>query len=441
MDILRPMLELTSVLPSAVVCYLPMKGHLKIRCWKLVLLGIPALLLWAALGGVVCWRYGLDDKVWMLPSLAAAAPFFCKTIKLSAWKSGSVFLAVCAVMSCVSNLAIAADALLAPNNHSPWLTLPAAGIYVLMCWALVGAVWYPSTHASRWLLSEMEMPGTWYVFWMLPVAFVGLNVVIRPRHYETLYTNRMMTVFPVVVLALLVLMLFCYFMFYLLARGLGKNIRLQQENNFLQLQAAQYRALRQTISEVRQARHDLHHHINALSALAERGDLEGLRKYLAPWNNKETLQELSLCQNPAVDAVASYYAGHFQQREITFSCRLELPEQLPVAEMDVCVVLSNLLENALEASENLPAEQRQVSVQGGMHEGNIVLLWVENPYEGTVTETDGKFESSKRQGLGVGLQSVRQIAGKNGGTCQFFYDGGRFRANVMLRGNATLTPK
>ncbi|MCI9576967.1 MAG: GHKL domain-containing protein [Clostridiales bacterium] len=437
MEILRPMLELIVILPSAVLCYLPMKDHLKIPWWKLALWGLPALLVWAAAGGAVCWSCGWRSSLWLLPSLLVLAPLVCRTAKLSVWKSGSIVLAVCGVMSCIKNLAIFSDALLAPDNRSPWLTLPAAGIYVLMCWALVGLLWYPSTHAARWLLQEMEMPGTWYVFWILPVTFVGLNLFLYPMDYATLYTNRMMMIYPVVVLALLGLMLFCYGLFYVLARGLGKNMRLQQENDFLQLQAAQYRALRQTISEVRQARHDLHHHIHALSALAERGDLDGLRKYLAPWQSKNPLRELSFCRNPAVDAVVNYYAMRFQEREVSFSCRLQLPEQLPVAEMDVCVVLSNLLENALEANEKLPCEQRNVSLHSEMHEGNIVLLWVENPYEGTITETDGKFQSGKRQGTGVGIQSVRQIAGKNGGTCQFAYDQGRFRANVMLRGDNT----
>ena len=64
----------------------------------------------------------------------------------------------------------------------------------------------------------------------------------------------------------------------------------------------------------------------------------------------------------------------------------------------------------------------------------MVLLSVENNYDGEVTEKNGTFLSSKRPGEGIGLQAVRHIAEKDGGYCLFLYGDGIFCANVMLRG-------
>lgn len=60
--------------------------------------------------------------------------------------------------------------------------------------------------------------------------------------------------------------------------------------------------------------------------------------------------ELELCDNALVDAVASHYGMLYRKHGIPFSFELDLPAELPVSKIDLCSVLSNLLENALEAS-------------------------------------------------------------------------------------------
>ena len=78
-------------------------------------------------------------------------------------------------------------------------------------------------------------------------------------------------------------------------------------------------------------------------------------------------------------------------------------------------------------------ERRRTNVQARIHSGHMVLLSVENAYDGEVREKDGILLSSKRLGEGVGLQSVRHTAEKNGGYSRFHYGDGIFTANVILR--------
>ena len=68
-----------------------------------------------------------------------------------------------------------------------------------------------------------------------------------------------------------------------------------------------------------------------------------------------------------------------------------------------------------------------------LHAGRLLLIEVENAYDGEVREKDGVFRSSKRKGNGVGIQSVRHIAEKTGGASTFTYQDGVFSAKVMLR--------
>ena len=132
--------------------------------------------------------------------------------------------------------------------------------------------------------------------------------------------------------------------------------------------------------------------------------------------------------------------AQLERESIPFCTQIDLPEKLPVDEMDMCLVLSNLLENALEASLRASGGNRQISVEAYMHSDRLVLIQVSNSYEGEIREKQSVFRSSKRKGNGVGIQSVRRIAQKKGGGSTFAYDSSTFTAKVMLRGGGPVPP-
>ena len=103
----------------------------------------------------------------------------------------------------------------------------------------------------------------------------------------------------------------------------------------------------------------------------------------------------------------------------------------------MCLVLSNLLENALEASLRTAPERRQIRITAYLHAERLLLIEVENAFDGEIKEKDGVFRSSKRRGNGVGIQSVRHIAEKTGGASTFTYQDGSFSAKVMLRAKSS----
>ena len=113
---------------------------------------------------------------------------------------------------------------------------------------------------------------------------------------------------------------------------------------------------------------------------------------------------------------------------------IDLPECLPVDEINLCLVLSNLLENALEASLRTAPARRRIKLTAYLHGNSLALIQVENTYDGVIREKGGVFQSSKRKGDGVGLQSVRHIAEKSGGVSTVTYQDGLFCAKVMLCG-------
>ncbi len=434
-DIIRPMLELSVVLPGTLLAYLPMKHHLCLKPAKLALILAPPLIVLCICGGALCWYLNVRTH-WVQLALVAVATFvYIHTLDVSRWKSVNVVLAICAVFACLSSVARAINAMYTADSTAVWYCIEGSLIYNAMCFAFVGIAWYPASHAVVELLDDEGIAQTWYSFWILPLVFIGLNLFMVPVNPGILFQGRIMQGYIVISLALLAILGLFYALFYVMARNLTKNDQLRQENQFLSMQQARYDNLRGAIEETCHARHDLRHHFTQLSAMAENGDLDRIKTYLSNAQSKIPNLEMHFSDNRAVDSVIGHYCASAQRDSVPFLAQIDLPEELPVDEMDVCLVLSNLLENALEASIKLHPGVRYIKAEAYMHSMRLMLISVENAFDGQIREKDGVFRSSKRKGNGVGIQSVRRIAEKNDGGSSFRYDDGIFSAKVMLRGN------
>lgn len=437
-DLLRPILELTVVFPGLLLAYFPVRSYLKQSSAKLAVWEMPLLFGLCLGGGLFCYHFGLSTAFPLLLITIVTIFLYLKTLRLSLWKSGTIALAVCAVFACLNSLsravgtAITIRMQLPPDK--PWFCFGACIFYNAVCWLITAAAYYPATHAVRAMVEDDNFAQTWYVFWVLPMVFILLNLFITPRYQITLRIGRVLQVYIVMSIALLFLLFLFNTIFLLMANSLNKNARLQQENQFLSMQQQRYESLKTAIDEARQARHDMRHQLNQISALAETGDLDGLKAYLAKTAARIPDLDMNFCENRAADSVAGYYCALAKREGVPFCAKLDLPQVLPVDEIDLCLVLSNLLENAFEASLRTAPARRRIELTAYLHGNSLALIQVENTYDGVIREKGGVFQSSKRKGDGVGLQSVRHIAEKSGGVNTVTYQDGLFCVKVMLCG-------
>lgn len=436
-DLLRPMMELTVLIPGMQLAYLPLRSYLKQNPHKLFLWMGPLLILIILLGSLICVHFRISTVPVILLISAVLAVIYTRTLSVSLWRSGSVALAVCSVFSCTNSLIQAINAILAgsPENLSqtPWFCLQASFIYNLICWIIVLITWYPAVHSTREFLEEEQNSRMWYFFWIQPILFIGINVFMIPSQKETFYIGRILQGYLLIVFTLLAILISFYAMFLLMANSLSKNVRLQRENQFLSMQQSRYESLRTTIEETRHARHDLRHHCIQLSALANEGNIEEIKKYLSNAQKKIPNVDMRFSKNRSVDSVIGHYCALAKQENIPFLAQIDLPEILAVDEIDLCLVLSNLLENALEASLLVEPSLRQISIQAYLSSGHFLLVQTENRFSGEIRQKNGIFQSSKRKGAGIGIQSVRRTAERNNGSSSFTVEDQTFRAKVMFR--------
>lgn len=435
-DMLRPVLELSVIIPGILLTYLPVKGYLRQTPLKLTSWLLPLLLGICIFGGAVCCAFHFPTRWVLFPLLPVIMLIYHKTLKISVWKSVSIFLAVFAVFACINSLSRAVNALITADLHTEnelWFHTGAGIFYNVICLLFVLAAWYPARHRVQTMIADENFAQTWYVFWILPVIFIGVNLFMIPKYRSTLYTGRVLQCYIVLSLVLLIVLLLFYAMFLMMAVSLNRNARLQQENHLLSLQQERYKNLCMAIEEAKQARHDIRHHFVQLSALAEQGDMEKIKKYLLAATGKISDCNLHFCENQAVDSVFGYYSTLAKRENIPFHALVSLPADLSIDEIDLCLVFSNLLENAIQASVKTEPARRKINVEVYPHHNHLLLIHVENTFDGKIQQKNNIFQSSKHSGNGIGIESVRHITDKNGGACDFTYEDGIFSAKIMLR--------
>ena len=177
------------------------------------------------------------------------------------------------------------------------------------------------------------------------------------------------------------------------------------------------------LEHMRRLRHDLRHYLQITQGQPEAAGLADL--------SAEILDRPMACgENWAIDALVSHYQGQAEALGFQSDLRLALPSCPSCLLPDLCLVLSNLLENALEALQREGGgwlRARCVSTQG------YVSLVVGNTSTAPLRAVNGRYLSSKSAGrYGIGLATVQDIAHKYGGRAEFFADGSQFRASVFL---------
>ena len=366
--------------------------------------------------------------------MALAFVLFRRALKPNVSVSQSIllFLSPATVAAVALMLSVCLNARREVTNVQPIYLLSTVllnlGIESLLAivYALVAVPWL------RWLLREYQVERVWRVVSPIPAICIAFIIFIMPQDPATVLVNRMQRVSIVALLMAMMAMLLLLYQFYRMAQESVRNLTLIQENQMLELESRRYAQLREYMAQTRRLRHDFRQHLHVIVGLTESGKMEELRAYLKEYESEFVDAHATFCANGAMDAIAGYYAATAAQKNIPLAWQLNLPEKLPMREADLCMVLGNLLENALHASQKLPPEQRQVKVMARMLSPAMLGLLVENRYVGVLKRQQGTLHSTKHDGMGIGLVSIQTAVSRYGGSMTVETENCLFRVNILL---------
>jgi len=209
-----------------------------------------------------------------------------------------------------------------------------------------------------------------------------------------------------------------------------------------------YRKMNEQYDVLKVMRHDYKFHLNTALDMLRRGETEKSDEYLRGLQNQlEEKELLNFCENPVINSLIADYAGKCRGLNIDFNVSIKIPRDFIIQNYEICIVLGNLLENAVEACKKLdPAEERQIKLVVKPQEEQLAIM-VRNTYNGEVIKDGEKFVSTKDSAVydgaahvsnhicGIGLESVMAVAGSYGGMFHVKHDSKWFNVFVVWKQN------
>ncbi|MPM94669.1 hypothetical protein SDC9_141817 [bioreactor metagenome] len=163
----------------------------------------------------------------------------------------------------------------------------------------------------------------------------------------------------------------------------------------------------------------------------ERGETGEAAALLQSQNQPTPIISRAFCENPAVNAAVCHYAGLAEQAGIPAEITLDISDNLNVDALELSMVVSNLMENAIQACERLPKNQIPYLRFTCRSVGRL-LLEMENPCaEGTVLDESG-YPAACAEGHGIGSKSVVAFAKKYDGELLYKIEKGVFRVRLLV---------
>ncbi len=217
--------------------------------------------------------------------------------------------------------------------------------------------------------------------------------------------------------------LFCILFSY---KKLQQNFRLSTEISLLEQQE---HSLNQYVEEAKARydrtksfRHDIRNHIAVVKKLLQSEKLEEAVTYMEDMDDMaEKMSFPCSTNNPVVDILVGNKLGIAKSMGIDVGCSLLLPYPCSIKDIDICIVLSNALDNAIHAVKSLDVGTEKYIRVSGRIQGDFLMMEIENSFQGK-----GVFKK------GTGLLNVNAVAEKYGGAMSIETRGKVFVLHVLL---------
>ena len=179
-------------------------------------------------------------------------------------------------------------------------------------------------------------------------------------------------------------------------------------------------------------RHDYHNHIQAMLALIDKP--QEMKEYLLMLNDDlTTVDTVIKTGNVMVDAILNSKLSLIKSREISVNAKAIVPPMLEVSQIDLCAIIGNLLDNAMEACLRIEAkEKRFIRVFIGILKGQLYIS-ITNSMGNSINKNGSAYVSSKTDTeSGLGLMRIDRLADKYQGFVNRKHEDDIFATEIML---------
>lgn len=185
--------------------------------------------------------------------------------------------------------------------------------------------------------------------------------------------------------------------------------------------------------QIRGWRHDYRNHIQTMKAYAQAGDLPAICNYLEKLDTDlSTVDTVLRTGNKMADAIINSKISLANGKNIPVKADANIPVALTISEIDLCVIIGNLFDNAIEASLALPENKRMIRVYMDMKNTQLYMSFTNFTAAGKLKKEGGIFKTTKGVGHGFGLVRIDDIVKHYGGYLSRNSEEGAFTTEILL---------
>jgi Signal transduction histidine kinase regulating citrate/malate metabolism len=232
-----------------------------------------------------------------------------------------------------------------------------------------------------------------------------------------------------------------YLLINLIVFALYEIITKEAEKNYILLsKQKQYELIEehntqidQIYSDIRDWQHDFKHHMQVIHTFIERSEIDEAEKYLKNLDEQILMSSIKVSTgNYLVDAILSSKMTLAKAYDIKFECNAILPVELSVDNTDLCAILSNLLDNAIEACRKV--ENKKYIKCDTLLLKNQLYIKIVNASNGKYVKNAQSFITTKKDGKihGLGLNHVESIVSQYDGICKIKGENECFTVEISI---------
>ena len=213
----------------------------------------------------------------------------------------------------------------------------------------------------------------------------------------------------------------------------NKKIDKQIERYQRELIDTHYQEVENMYKKMRGWRHDYRNHIQTMKVLAEKGDLEAIKEYLNKLDEDlATVDTVVKTGNAMADAILNSKISLAKSKGINVKVDAHVPVKLKMSELDLCVILGNLFDNAIEASLPLQENERLIRVYMVMKNTQLYISFTNFTASKKQIKESNLFKTTKGDGHGFGLVRIDSIIEKLDGYLSRNSEDGAFTTEILI---------
>ena len=194
-----------------------------------------------------------------------------------------------------------------------------------------------------------------------------------------------------------------------------------------------YQEVETMYKQIRGWRHDYRNHIQLMKVLASNGDMDAIKDYLDKLDTDlSTVDTVVKTGNAMADAILNSKISLAKSKGIAVKVDAHIPVKLKMSELDLCVIIGNLFDNAIDASMALPEEQRLIRVYMDMKNTQLYISFTNFTATKKLAKVGNRFQTTKGDGHGFGLVRIDNIIERLDGYLSRNSEDGAFTTEILI---------